>query len=62
MVIRMENAEVLSVEQMQALLEGSQEVGFVAEGRKEAYAWVERVLVQREYMRLDKKAWSEPQK
>jgi transposase InsO family protein len=51
----MEDAEVLSVAQMQAWLEASQEVRFVAQGRKEAYAWVERVLVQRQYGSQDRK-------
>jgi transposase InsO family protein len=55
MIIRMEGAEVLSVAQMQAWLEASQEARFVAQGRKEAYAWVERVLVQREYGSQDRK-------
>ena len=49
MIIRMENAEGLSLPQMEALLETSQEVRFAAKGRKEIYEWVERVLVRQEY-------------
>src|ERR1039458_7898403 len=48
MIIRMEN-EGLSLPQMEALLETSQEVRFAAKGRKEIYEWVERVLVRQEY-------------
>ena len=55
MIIRMENAEVLSVARMQAWLETSQEAQFVAEGRAQTYAWVERVLVQHEYASQGKK-------
>src|ERR1039458_6622396 len=46
MIIRMENAEGLSLPQMEALLETSQEVRFAAKGRKEIYEWVERGLVR----------------
>ena len=49
MVIRMENAERLSLAQMEALVATSQEVRFVGEGKEEIYAWVEKVLVEQEY-------------
>jgi len=49
MIIRMENAEGLSLPQMEALLGSSQEVRFAAKGRREVYEWVERVLVRQEY-------------
>ncbi len=55
MIIRMENGERLSLTQMRALVETSQEVRFVGEGREQIYAWVEQVLVQQEYHRLGKK-------
>lgn len=55
MIIRMENAEALSLAQMEALLESSQEVRFAAKGRREVYEWVERVLVRQEYARQGKK-------
>ena len=56
MIIRMENAEGLGVTQMEALLESSQEVRFAGKGRREVYAWVERVLVRQEYAQQGKKA------
>jgi hypothetical protein len=40
MVIRMENAEGLSLAQMEALVATSQEVRFVGEGKAKAYAWI----------------------
>jgi hypothetical protein len=52
----MENAEGLSLTQMEALLETSQDVQFAGKGRREIYAWVEHVLVRREYARQGKKA------
>lgn len=55
MIIRMENGERLSLAQMRGLVETSQEVRFVGEGREQIYAWVERVLVQQEYSTLGKK-------
>jgi len=55
MIIRMENAEGLSLPQMAALLGTSQEVRFAAKGRGEVYEWVERVLVRQEYARQGKK-------
>ena len=55
MVIRMENGERLSLAQMRGLVETSQEVRFVGEGREQIYRWVEQVLVQQEYHTLGKK-------
>ena len=45
----MQEIENPSLEQMQAFLEGSQEVHFHAEGRADIYAWVERTLRQQRY-------------
>jgi len=56
MVIRMENAEELSLAQMQAMVEASQEVHFAGGQRREIYEWVQRVLVQGEYARQGRKA------
>jgi precorrin-3B methylase len=55
MVIRMENAERLSLAQMEALVATSQEVRFVGEGKAEIYAWAEKVLVEQEYAAQGKK-------
>ena len=56
MVIRMENAEGLSLAQMQAVVEASEAVRFAGGSRKEIYAWVQRVLVQGEYARQNRQA------
>ena len=45
----MQDGERLSLEQIQAFLEGSQELQFEASDRQELYAWTERTLVQQEY-------------
>lgn len=51
MIIRMENAEGLSLAQMQAIVQASEEVHFGGGKKKEIYEWVQRVLVQGEYAR-----------
>jgi transposase len=56
MIIRMENAESLSLAKMEALLETSQEVQFAGKGRREVYEWVEQVLVGQEYLQQGRKA------
>lgn len=48
----MQDGERLSLEQIQAFLEGSQELRFQASDRQELYAWMERTLVQQEYLCL----------
>ena len=48
----MENGEKLSLEQMQALVEASQEVEFAAGSRSEVYRWVEQTLREQDYGRL----------
>lgn len=42
----------MSLEQIRAFLEGSDELRFEASDRRERYKWVERTLVQQEYMHL----------
>jgi hypothetical protein len=49
MVIRMENSEGLSLAQIQAIVEASEEVHFSGGQKAEIYAWAQRVLVQGEY-------------
>jgi hypothetical protein len=56
MLIRMENAEGLSLAQMQAVLQASEEVRFVGQKRAQIYAWVQRTLVEGEYQRQGRKA------
>ena len=45
----------MSLEQIQAFLEGSQELRFEASDRQELYAWMERTLVQQEYLSLGRR-------
>jgi hypothetical protein len=56
MVIRMENAERLSLAQMQALVQASGEIRFAGRRKKEIYEWVQGVLVQAEYALQGRKA------
>jgi transposase InsO family protein len=50
----MKDEELVGLEQMQAFLEGSEEVRFRAGNRKELYSWVERILRARNYPDLSK--------
>jgi len=52
----MKNAEKLSLEQIRAFLEASDEVQFQAGDRQELYAWVEQTLRQQDYGRLPRAA------
>src|SRR5258708_827757 len=45
----MENTEKLSLEQIRAFLQASQEVRFQATRRQEIYAWVTRTICYQEY-------------
>src|SRR5215472_13755631 len=49
MQIRMQNAEVLTQEQIRKFLRGSQGIEFAGENRAERYQFVEQVLVAQEY-------------
>jgi transposase InsO family protein len=49
MQVHMQNAEVLTPEQIQEFLRGSQSIEFSSQDRAERYAWVQRVLVAQEY-------------
>lgn len=51
----MQNAEVLSQEQIQEFLKGSREIEFTAQNRAELYGFVERVLVGQQYAAQGKK-------
>jgi hypothetical protein len=48
----MKDGERLSLEQIQAFLGGSEEVGFKAASQKELYEWTERTLCAQEYSSL----------
>ena len=48
----MEDSDNLSLEQIRAFLEGSQEVAFQAKDRDEIYGWVERTLRHHNYVKL----------
>ena len=51
----MQNAEKLSREQIAEFLKGSEGIEFSAQNRAELYDWVQRVLVDQEYVVQDKK-------
>jgi transposase InsO family protein len=55
MQIRMQNAEVLTQEQIQEFLKGSRSIEFGGQNRAELYGFVERVLVAQEYAVQGKK-------
>jgi transposase InsO family protein len=52
----MQDGERLSLAQIQAFLEGSQDVAFKAYGQKALYEWVKKTLCAQEYSRLDRSA------
>lgn len=54
LLIRMQEIENPTLEQIRAFLETSQEVHFHAEGRADIYAWVDRTLRQQEYAKLSR--------
>ena len=54
MLISMDDSKWLSLEEIRTFLAGAEAVEFAAQGRKEIYAWVERVLVGHEYARQGK--------
>ena len=51
----MDHGKKLSLEQIQAFLDGSQEVGFQAQDRRELYAWVNQMLRQQDYGQLKRR-------
>src|ERR1700712_95546 len=50
----MKDGERLSLEQIRAFLEASEEVGFKAASQKELYGWTERTLCAQEYGTLNR--------
>ena len=52
----MDDSKWMSLDEIRAFLAGAEPVEFAAKGRKELYAWVERVLVRYEYARQGKAA------
>ena len=54
MLISMKDGERLSLEQIQAFLEGSEEVHFAARNQGELYAWTEQILREQGYAGLGK--------
>ena len=49
MIISMQCGEKMSLEQIRALLEASQEVRFAGHGRAEVYAWIGKTLTEQNY-------------
>jgi transposase InsO family protein len=54
LIIRMDDSEATSLEQIRAFLAGSGEVRFAGQRREEVYAWTERTLVRHQYVRLSR--------
>ena len=52
MTISVQTSEPLSLEQIQAFLDGSGEVGFKGQNREEVYGWVNQTLRQQRYEEL----------
>jgi hypothetical protein len=52
LTISVQTSERLSLEQIQAFLEGSLEVGFKGQNREEVYGWVDQTLRQQRYEEL----------
>jgi transposase InsO family protein len=52
LTISVQTSERLSLEQIQAFLDGSGEVGFKGQNREEVYAWVNQTLRQQRYEEL----------
>lgn len=50
----MEDTEKMSLEQIRAMLEASEEVRFQAQNREQLYDWVNRMLRQQDYERLER--------
>ena len=50
MQIRMQDPRQWTTQQMRQLLDGSEQVAFQGQGRKEIYAWIHAILVEREYV------------
>lgn len=55
MQIRLQNREVLTGEQLNDFLKGTEGISFVGQKKEEVYAWVERVLMSQEFLQQDKK-------
>jgi len=51
----MQNSEVLTGEQLNDFLKGTEGISFVGQRKEEVYAWVEEVLMSQEFLQQDKK-------
>ena len=56
LIVSMEPSDTMSLEQIRAFLEGSQEVSFQAQNRAELYDWVNRTLRHHNYPKLPRAA------
>ena len=52
MIVKVETGQGLSLEQIRAFLEASDEVAFEGRNRGEVYGWVNRVLEEHKYDKL----------
>ncbi len=48
-IVKMQDAEKLSLEQIQAFIEATEEVRFAGKERAEMYGWISRTLQQLQY-------------
>ena len=54
-IVKMQDAEKLSLEQILALIEATQEVRFAGKDRAEMYRWISRTLRQQQYREQGKR-------
>jgi transposase InsO family protein len=54
LIIGMDDSEATSLEQIRAFLAGSDPMQFSGQRREEVYGWVEKTLVRRQYVSLDR--------
>jgi len=54
LIIRMDDSQTTSLEQIRALVDANRAVRFAGQRREEIYAWVEKTLVRHEYAGLRK--------
>jgi hypothetical protein len=54
LIIHVDESKHLSLEQIRTFLAGAGPVEFTAQGRREVYQWLERVLLQHDYGRRGK--------
>jgi hypothetical protein len=54
LIVRLEANQELSLDEIRAFLDASEEIGFEGRNRQEVYGWVNQVLDQQGYGKLDR--------